>query len=78
MVSTWKTCFLPLVVIPQKILTGYFKDGVSFIPEVEYLFEKKVLEKQCHILCFFYFDKTFHLVLVSIGLKQEKIQLIVG
>lgn len=34
-------CFLPLVVTPQKILTGYFKDGVSFIPEVEYLFEKK-------------------------------------
>lgn len=81
MVSTWNTCsFFFLVVIPQKTLMGYFKDGINFISEIEYLFEKRSWKANFGVIYYVpsSFIKSFHLVLISVGLKQEKIQIIVG
>lgn len=40
MLSLLENHVLPLVVVSQKISMGYFKNGVNFIPEVEYLLGK--------------------------------------
>lgn len=64
---------LPLVVIPQKTLMGYFKDGINFIPEIEYLFEKRSWKANFGVIYYVpsSFIKSFHLVLTSVGLKKK-------